>query len=287
MIRLPLNANRDLSSRFTDNLVGRRLDLGSDEIHPYTALSACWRKVRGPAAEVVGHLRNLQAAAEDNFEPEPALRSLKALIYSATEVFDFYQSIQKLMEAGRSTAEKNLIRDYAAGVKRLRSPIALMCNRMKHNYREMVAAKFVSEATGQATFVYRINAVYEGVQQADRDVHRTGSFASIERTVHEIIHGLLRADFRAGELVRALPDRDEPVIHLRGMPSLGMAEVLINLGTRTPTVAASESNRFDGIAVEEDDILITRVTAHKIPEPTRRQMHATADEVARTLHLIV
>jgi hypothetical protein len=291
-LKLSLNSNRDLPSQFTNALNGRRIELqagNADQMHPYTALAACWRKTSGPATELWGQLRQMQVMATTGkeFAPELALAALKNLIYSATETFDFYyRAIPAQLMQGRSRAESKLIRDYEGGIKRLRDPVGMMCNRMKHGSREIVAAKIVSESTGKATFVYRINAAYDGVQKADTAVHRDGGFLSIERTLHEIIHGLLRADYKAGELVLQLSETAAPPIELNGLLNLGLAGLLDELAGRPPIVADSESNRFNGVEVEGDEVRLIRVAADKVPEPTIRTMIVTADEVARSVQVI-
>lgn len=53
-----------------------------------------------------------------------------------------------------------------------------------------------------------------------------------------------------------------------------------------PIVALSETSRFDGVTRDGDDIVLTRVTAQKVPEPTTRTMRMVVDEVARKMQLI-
>lgn len=292
MIKMPLNASRDLPSQFTRALVGRRIALQltkPDEVHPYTALAGRWRNASGSAALLLSQLRQMQATASirGDFMPKPALETLKTLIYAATETFDLYDKyFPEVLKRGRSRSEAKAIQNYKDGIDRLRDPVATMCNRLKHHSREIVSAQVVSEATGQITFVYRINAAYGGVQRADAVVHRDGGFASIERTLHEITHGLLRADYKAGELVRQLSDNCDQPIELNGLSNLGLSGFLDDLGGHVPTVATSESNRFDGLAVVKNDVLLKRAKAAKVPEPTTRTMIMTVDEVARSIEVI-
>jgi hypothetical protein len=291
MIVLPFNADRDLPSMFTRALAGRCIDIDScktDEVHIYTALAACWRKGSEAATVLLHELENLEAAPSTagSFDERPVSQALRGLIYVATEAFDLYhQAIPKQLEGRRGKKEIQQIRGYQASVKRFRDPIALMCNRMKHDYREIVMGRIVSQATGERTFVYRINVARGGVQVADRDMHRQGGFASFERTLHEIVHGLLRADFKAFELVRSLSDNHSLPIELKGPSSLGLAYVLETLGSRTPTVAQSEPGLFDGVQVLVDRAVLTRISAKKVPEPTLRTMNATIDEVAPSLQV--
>ncbi len=292
MIALHLNPDRDLPSLFTQALAGRRIDLGGkpDEVHLYTALAICWRKASEAATTLLCELRKLQAtsSAGEDYDEGPVSQALKALIYAATEAFDFYhQTIPKQLEGGRGRPELQLVRDYQTTVKRLRDPVSLMCNRMKHQYREIITGRIASQVTGETTFVYRINVAYGGVQLPDRDIHRESSFASFERTLHEIVHGLLRADFKAGELVRALPDNYNLAIELKGPSNLGLACVLDGQRDRAPTVARSEPGQFDGVQVLADKVVLTRVSARKVAEPTIRTMKITVDEAAPRTELFV
>lgn len=286
MIELPPNSARDLPSLFTRALVGRQIDLGSekpDEVHLYTALAACWRKGSETATSLLRELRQLQASplTGNRYEGGTVSQAMSALIYAATEVFDFYyQTVPRRLEVGRGRSEVQRIREYQSTVKRLRDPIALMCNRMKHQYREIVTGRIVSQVTGDVTFVYRINVARGGIQVPGPDVHRNGGFASVERTLHEIIHGLLRADSKAGELVGALSNNCEPAIELKGPSSLGLTYVLDALRDRPPIVAHSEPGRFDGVQVLAEKAVLTRVHAHKVAEPTTRTMKITIDEAA-------
>jgi hypothetical protein len=160
MIELKLNSKRDLPSQLTANLVGRQVDLqprGHDGVHPYTALNSLWRRASKSALALAEQIRLMQAEvsidANATVTIAPAAASLKALIYDATELFDFYhQGVAHVLECGRQKSEKKIIRDYQTGIKRLRDPVALMCNRMKHDYREIVSGWFISETTGRATF---------------------------------------------------------------------------------------------------------------------------------------
>jgi hypothetical protein len=293
MFALSRNPDRDLPSLFTRALAGRRIDLGGGkpaEVHLYTALAACWRKGSETAATLLSELRKLQATspASKNYDEGPVPQALRALIYAATEAFDLYhQTIPKRLEGGRGRPEVQRIREYQAAVKRLRDPVSLMCNLMKHQYREIVTGRIVSQVTGEATFVYRINVAHGGIQVPDRDVHRAGGFASVERTLHEIVHGLLRADVKAGELVRALSDNHGLAIELKGPSSLGLAGVLDGLDERTPTVAHSEPGLFDGVQVLADQVLLTRVSARKVAEPTTRTMKITVDEAAPSVQVFL
>ena len=292
MIELTLNVNRDLPSVFTRALVGRCINLDGDEkleeVHLYTALATSWRKGSEAATLVVDELRQLQAtsSASKSYDERGVSQALKTLIYAATEVFDLYhQTIPKQLEGGRDKTEVKLIRTYQGIVKRFRDPVAMMCNRMKHGYREILTGRFVSEVTGETTYVYRINAAYGRVQMADQKVHRDTGFASFEKTLHEIVHGLLRVDFKAGELVGALSDNYNLGIELKGPSSLGLARVLEALGESPPTVAYSEPGQFDGVQLRADKAVLTRVTARKVREPTRRTMKAIVDEAALSVQV--
>lgn len=292
MIELLLNENRDLRSAFANALVGRRVNLdgekGSEEVHLYTALATRWRKGSEAATLLLEEIRRLQmaSASNKNYDDRTISEALKTLIYVATEAFDLYaQTIPKRLERGRNKTEVKLIREYERVVKRFRDPVALMCNRMKHDYREIVTGLFVSEATGETTFVYRINTTYGGVQLADRQIHSKVGFASFERTLHEIVHGLLRADFKAGELVDTLSDNCDLTIELKGPSALGLARVLNGLAETSPIVALSEPGQFDGIHLNGDKVVLTRVAAKKVPEPTKRTIRATVDEVARSIQV--
>jgi hypothetical protein len=293
MIELPLNPDRDLPSLFTRALAGRRFDLDGGkpgDVHLYTALATCWRKGSETATILLRELRQLQAtsSASNHYDEGPLPQALRALIYAATEVFDLYhQTIPKRLESGRGRPEVQRVREYQAAVKRLRDPVSLMCNRMKHQYREIVTGRIVSRVTGEMTFVYRINVAQDGVQLPDRDVHREGGFASFERTLHEIVHGLLRADFKAGELVRGLSDNCNVAIELKGPSGLGLARVLDGLSDRTPTVAHSEPGRFDGVQVLADKATLTRISARRVAEPTTRTMKITIDEAAPGVQVFV
>ncbi len=292
MIRLSLNVDGDLPSQLTTALRGRCIDLGSDQEdgpHPYTALAACWRKVSGAGSQALVELHRLQAEGLNGpFDAKPMTQDLKALIYSATETFDFYHAaLPKRLEVSRPKSEDRLIRDYRSGVKRLRDPIALMCNRMKHDYREIVGGRIVSQQAGMATFVYRLNTAYGEVQRGDSEVHGKVGFASVERALHEILHGLLRADHNAARLIEALEDNQERAIELAGLKQLGLSSVLEGLSQRPLTVASTEPALFDGIAREGGEIVLTRVAARKVPEPTRRKMQLTVDEVARSADLML
>lgn len=292
MIELSLNADRDLPSAFTRALVGRCINLDGDEkleeVHLYTALATSWRKGSEAATLLVGELRQLQAtsSASKNYDERGVSQALKTLIYAATEVFDLYhQTIPKKLEVGRGKTEVKLIRTFQGIVKRFRDPVSMMCNRMKHDYREILTGRFVSEITGETTYVYRINAAYGSVQMADQKVHRDTGFASFERTLHEIVHGLLRADFKAGDLVGTLSDNHSLAIELKGPSSLGLARVLETLGDGLPTVAYSEPGQFDGVQLHADKAVLTRVTARKVPESTRRTMKAIVDEAAPSVQV--
>lgn len=291
MIELPLNENRDLRSVFANALVGRRVDLGGeegDEVHLYTAIAIRWRKVSEAATLLLDEIRRLQktSASSKNYDDRAISEALRTLIYVATETFDLYtQTIPKRLARGRNKTEVKLVRAYESAVKRLRHPVALMCNRMKHDCREIVTGQFVSEATGETTFVYRINTTHGGVQLADRQVHNQIGFASFERTLHEIVHGLLRADVTAGELVGTLSDNCDLPIELNGPSALGLARVLKGLTETSPIVALSEPGRFDGVQLNGDKAFLVRVAARKVPEPTKRTMRAVVDEVARSIQI--
>jgi|GEM_PF-2776283 len=293
MIALSRNPDRDLPSLFARALAGRRIDLEGGkptEVHLYTALATCWRNSSETAYTLLSELRRLQATSlgENNYDQGTVPQALRALIYAATEAFDLYrQTIPNRLEGGRGRSEVRLIRAYQASVKRLRDPVSQMCNLMKHQYREIVTGRIVSQVTGEATFVYRINVAHSGVQVPDRDVHREGGFASVERTLHEIVHGLLRADAKAGELISALSDNYSLAVELKGLSGLGLVGVLDGLGDRTPIVAYSEPGLFDGVQVLAEQILLTRVSARKIAEPTIRTIQITVDEAAPSVQVFL
>ena len=292
MIRLTLTPNGDLPSQLTLALRGRAVDLApetTDEPHLYTGLALRWRSVVETASHALRELRQLQVEASDAvFKPAAATVALKNLIYAATELYDLYaQALPKRLEAGRPKADVRAIRDYQGRVKRLRDPIALMCNRMKHNYRDIVGGRIVSEPSGAMTFVYRINVARDGLQRGDPDIHQDDAFYSIERTLHEILHGLLRADHNAAGLVGQLSDNADQVMALSGPKQLGLAAILTDLTGQTPIVASSEPARFDGLAIKGNELLLVRVAAKKVPEPTRRTVHMTVDEAALSVELMV
>ena len=293
MITLSLNPNRDLSSQFARALEGRRIDLDGgtpDEVHLHTSLAIRWRKMSEAATALLRELRQLRSTSSggNNYDEGHAPQALKLLIYSATEAFDLYhQTIPKRLEKGRGRSEVKLIGHYREAVKRLRDPVAMICNRMKHEYREIVMGRITSQMTGETTFVYRLNVAHGGVQLPDRVVHRESGFASLERTLHEIVHGLLRADFNAGELVSTLSDNYNAAIELKVPSSLGLVFVLEGLGDRTPTVAHSEPGQFDGVQVLEDKAFLTRIRARKVAEPTARTMKTTIDEGALSVQLLL
>ena len=121
VIRLALTPDNDLPSQLTIALRGRAIDLApenEDQPHLYTGLAAGWRGMADAAGEALGELRKLQATEPDvGFDPAAARRTLKALIYAATEVFDLYhQAVPKQLERGRGKAELQAIRGYQAGV---------------------------------------------------------------------------------------------------------------------------------------------------------------------------
>lgn len=99
MIRLSLNADGDLPSQLTITLQGRCINLDSDQNdapHAYTALAACWRKVSGTVSQALIELRRLQTEGPDGpFEAKAITQALGALIYAATETFDFYQAASR------------------------------------------------------------------------------------------------------------------------------------------------------------------------------------------------
>jgi hypothetical protein len=291
-VKLSLTTDRDLPSQFTNALTGRRIDLPltePDDVHPYTALAVRWRDVSQSATALLKEFRLLQAAAlaGDSFAPKPASTALKTLIYNATETIDLYDKyIPKLLKHGRIKPEEKAIKVYKDGVDRLRTPIATICNRMKHNGRDIVMCQIRSEATQQTTFVYRVNAAYGDVQRADEVVHLDGEHVSIERTLHEVVHSLLRADYEASKLVLQLAENCDQPIELKGLSKLGLAGFLDELGRYIPFVASSEPNRFDGITVKGNELFLTRRKAARVPEPTSRQMYAIVDEVARSIKLI-
>jgi hypothetical protein len=288
---LAKNENGDLPSQLTVRLRGRSIDIGADADgapHPFTALSTRWRKVSEAAGRTLTELSLAQAAGPDGeFEPAALTHALAELIYAATEAFDFYGAdLPSRLMGGRAKTEVRLIRAYQASVKRLRDPVSLMCNRMKHGYREIRGGRIVSQRTGAMTLVYRLNTSHGGVQRADVDVHGKVGFASVERTLHEILHGLLRADQNAADLVDGLSDNGVDEISLSGIGNLGLTAVLSGLTRTTPTVASSEPARFDGIVAHDRAVVLTRVTAAKVPEPTRRNISMRVDEVARSIDLI-
>lgn len=294
MIRLHLDDEGDVPSQLTRALHGRRIALAPQagqepKPHPYTALASTWRATAQAAHEASSALWEIEASGpEVNFAPEALIRTLKALIYAATETFDFYiGALPKQLEHGRSKAEKRLIHDYKAGVKRVRDPIARMCNLMKHDFRELVAARFVSRVDGAMTFVYRLNVGQNGLQRADAAVHGEVGFTSVEKTLHEILHGLLRADSNAAALVSKLSDNHDQPIELAGPTRLRLSRLLTGLGHRTPRVASTESAKFDGVLFDGEDLVLKRVTANKIFEPTERTMQITVDEAALSAELMV
>jgi hypothetical protein len=286
MIALPLNQDRDLTSSFTGALTGRRIDLDGenpDAVHLYTALSIGWRKGSEAATALLRELKRLQATSPSakTYDGNTIALALRVFIYSATEIFDLYnQTIPKRLERARCKSEIKLIRDYQAVVKRLRDPVAKMCNLMKHDHREISTCRIVSESTGDMTFVYRINVSKRGVQLPDQDVHGKTGFSSIEKTFHEILHGLLRADYRAAELVHELSDNCNLAISLKGATNLGLAGIFEGLGRNHPIIASSESGRFDGVQVAHNEVVVMRIRATKVLEPTIRMFHAVIDEVA-------
>lgn len=294
MIILPLDAEHDVPSQLTRALRGRRVAIAARDgqeakPHLYTALATTWRASVEGANETIVALREIEASGpEVNFAPEALMRALKALIYAATETFDFYIGVLPgQLEHGRSKAERRLIQEYRAGVKRVRDPTARMCNLMKHNFRELVAARFVSLADGAMTFVYRLNVAQDGLQRADTAVHGEIGFTSVEKTLHEIIHGLLRVDSNAAVLVDKLSDNHDQLIELAGPTRLRLAGLLAQLCHRTPRVASTESSKFDGVRFDGESLVLTRVTADKLAEPTERTMHITVDEAALSAELMV
>jgi hypothetical protein len=291
MISLPLNDNRDLPSHLCSALAGRRINLDggkANNVHLYTALATRWRNVARCAARLLSDLRRLQAApaSESQLDDTEIIASLTAFIYASTEALDLYhQTLPSRLEDKRTKSEVKSIRAYQGSVKRFRDPIAQICNSMKHEHRSILAARLVSIASGQVVFVYRINTVRNGVQVPDARVHKGEGFASFERTLHEILHALLRTDHLAGELVSTLSDNNQVAIDLKGSQNLGLADILADLGRRRPIVALAEPGRFDGIEIHGSAVSLARVTADKLPEPTRRTVRFTVDEVARRVDL--
>lgn len=162
-----------------------------------------------------------------------------------------------------------------------------MCNLMKHNFRELVAARFVSLTDGEMTFVYRLNVAVDGLQRADGAAHGEVGFTSVEKTLHEILHGLLRVDSNAAALVGKLTENHDQPIELAGPTRLRLAGLLADLGGRTARVASTESAKFDGVVFDGEEVVLTRVTAYKLAEPTQRTMQMTVDEVVRSVQLMV
>lgn len=291
MIQRPLLASGDLSSTFTTALTGRAIALmGEDpnEIHPNTAVAATWRKVSGATKNLLSELRRLEGMGSNrgSADPSPIQTALKAVLYDATEAFDLYQqAIPKRLEAGRPKKEVEAIRAHQAAGKRLRSPFALMCNRLKHDHREIGTCLIRSRDTGASTWVFRIAANYGDLQTADRDIHPKVGFISYERILHEVMHGLLRIDHSAGQLVSSLADNVSEAITLAGSSPLGLADVLSDIGQRRPVCATDEPGLIDGIRVAGQVVDLARIVVTKVPEPTQRTMSARADEVARNIQM--
>lgn len=293
MIDLALSPSGDLASALTTALSGRAIDVvvgRQNDVHFFTAVAGAWRKVSRSASELVTELRQAEGLVHTQVaaEARPLQAALKVFLYDATEVFDLYQqAIAKRLEPGRSKAEIRAIRDYQATAKRLRDPVALMCNKLKHDHREIGSCLILSRDTALSTWVFRITAAYGGLQTADKDVHRASGFISYERLLHEVVHGLLRVDHNAGLLVNGLSDNASETIALRGVSSLGLEEVLADLGNRKPVCASSEPGRIDGLEVSGRSLKLCRLEVVRVPEPTKRMMSATVDEVARELQMFV
>lgn len=293
MIELALSPSGDLASALTTALSGRAIDVGAgrrDDVHPFTAIAGAWRKVSRSANELLSELRKAQTLArtQESVEAGPLQVALKALLYDATEVYDLYQqAIPKRLEQGRSKADLRSIRDYRGSAKRLRDPVALMCNKLKHDHREVGSCLILSRDTALSTWVFRITAAYGTLQTADKEIHREGGYISYERFLHEVVHGLLRVDHNAGLLIKGLSDNAEEPIALRGVSALGIGDVLADLGNRKPVCASSEPGRIDGLEISSHGLMLCRLQVIRVPEPTRRMMSATVDEVARDLQMFL
>jgi hypothetical protein len=283
MITLSLTAAQDLPCQLTAALAGRRLDLGGinpDDIYLYPALATGWAKVSEAATQLAHELTRLHAAAAPGhpYDEGDAPLALKALIYAATEVLNLYcKNLPKILPRARERPECQQIRAYHDSVNRLRNPIALMFNRMQNNYCEIITSQITSKVSGDTTFVYRLHIRGE-VPPPDERVSRKEGFISFQRTLHDILHALLRTDAEAAALVRVLTDNAATPIKRKGIQALGLAPMLAFLRDRPPIVAYPEPTRFRGLVVTADTVVVDYVTATKLPDPVKRTLKAPQAE---------
>lgn len=282
-----------IQSFFLGSLHDRKVRLikeDSQAVPLHRAVLVHWREVFDAALRVKDDISiQCDIGTADSFYDDKSIRrSLREFIYHSTEAFDLYTStVVNILKNGRSEQEVKLIKGFLNSASKRRKHVAMLCNALKHDHKTLATCKFVSEKDGASTIVFRIDDIRNGVQSPDCIIHNREKHFTIERIMHEVLHGLLKTDFKAAELVQQLPDNSDTEISEKGDTSVDIRK-LIRLMSIAPTrVSSQEPKQFWGLKCHNDRICLDRISGRVIGEPTRRTMTTIPDETALSVKLFV
>lgn len=292
MITLERTSAGDLETRLIRALATRSVAVPTtdrDDVHIQTAVATSWRRTSEAAGDVEEALADLRTKfrAGETFQPRALQVAMKRFIYEAAETFELYgKRLGFRLSLGRSKPDLAYIKHYLETAKRLGAQTAIVCNHMKHKDRELNTGVFVSERTGDTAVVYRVTAQYAEGQASDRAIHKDGPVTSYWKSLHEILHRLLRVDHAAGEVIIRLSE-NSPAGVTSASSTLGLARAIEKLATAPLSLASSESTQFDGLEIQRETITLARIGGQRVSEPTRRTMSSTVDPVSRSIQLMI
>jgi hypothetical protein len=208
--------------------------------------------------------------------------SFRRLVYSATELFDFYAQLlpDRLRKGDRQA--KAALSSYKSAAKRLREPWALMCNKFKHAGAQLAYARADSDRDIATSHGFILLTPSRGdAMLRDEQVHkRPERRASFARKLHELMHAVLRVDHNAAKLIDAQPDGDAPELNPATL-AFPFSSSLQRLARKRIYVGA-ERVTFDGIALPGDGtVSLVKVTGIPLFEFAGTTL-LTADGHSRT-----
>lgn len=292
MIILERTGAGDLETRLIAALATRGVAVpitDRDDVHIQSAVAATWRRISEAASDVDESLADVRTRfqTDGTFHPRVLQLAMQRFVYEAAETFELYgKRLGFRLSVDRSRPELARVNKYLETVRRLGGPTAIMCNHMKHKNRELDSGIFVSERTGELALVYRVTAQYASGQNSDRLVHKDGPVTSYWKSLHEILHRLLRVDHAAGELIGGLSENGSIAVASASSP-LGLVGVIDRLAAVPAALASSESTRFDGLEIGQETVSLVRIEGQRVPEPTRRTMNSVVDPVSLSIQLMI
>jgi hypothetical protein len=208
-------------------------------------------------------------------------------VYDAVELLDAYSQLLPSRIGELQGAEKSAMKTYQSSAKRLRAFWALLCNRCKHEAAQINFLWAVSDRNGRTSARYLVST-YRGGDSLVRDdlVHRgRRAGLGLVRSAHELAHALLRTDFAAGKLIRALADQNTAALPVIG-PELPVGTSLRRIAALPATRHSDEPSVHDGLSWKADSIKLTRLTAADLGPLVQMQATLTFQPPTRSYSIL-